>query len=650
MLGRPIVDVGVEAFAGYLAGATVLVTGAGGSLGAELCVRLVQLGARELVLVDQAEAGLVALAESLRREQGAQAVPVLADVTRAGRASEVFERHRPDVVFHAAAYKHVPLLEEHPVEAVSANVLGTRCVVDAARRVGVGRFVLFSTDKAVEPESVLGRTKAVAEWIVAAAAREASQGRYAAVRLGNVIDSAGSVLPIFRRQIADGGPVTVTHPHATRYVLTSGEAADLAIVAGALADSASIFWLDAGPPVRIVELARRLAAAVSTEIAIDFVGLRPGERLHEQMLWSGDEVVPTPCAHVHTSPLRQVESGWLDEWTATLAGHVDRVSAAGVRATLANARGLRAGGAASGGGRAMTFVLSFDFEDWHQLVLRRIGRADWRDGSAEFEQHLASLLALLDELRVSATFFVAGVTADRHPQALRDVVAQGHEVACHGYEHRRAFRQGPDAFRDDLVRCVDAIERIVGVTPVGYRAPWFSITRDSLWAHDILRELGFRYDSSLFDSPRIPARITPVPAHPFRIDGSELWEFPVASWRRGRLVLPVGGGAYWRLLPSRLLWHGLEQVTRASAFPVLYFHPYEFATEPLRIRLPAGASPRERWRETSRRISKNARRHLIPVRLREAADRFRLVPFRDVLVAACDDSDPTVLRPARAGV
>ena len=301
-----------------------------------------------------------------------------------------------------------------------------------------------------------------------------------------------------------------------------------------------------------------------------------------------------------------------------------------------------------------TFVLSFDFEDWHQLVLRRIGRPDWREGSVEFEQHLASLLSLLDDLGVSATFFVAGVTADRHPQALRDVAAQGHEVACHGYEHRRAFRQGRDAFRDDVARCVDAIERIACVEPTGYRAPWFSITRDSLWAHDVLRELGFRYDSSLFDSFRIPNRITPVPAHPFRIDGGELWEFPVASWRRGRLVLPVGGGAYWRLLPGRLLWHGLEQVTRASAFPVLYFHPYEFASEPLRIRLSAGASPRARLRETRRRVAKNARLSLIPARLREAADRFRLVSFRDVLVAACDDSytndfETAVLRPARAG-
>ena len=335
VLGRPIVALGVEAHAAYLDGASVLVTGAGGSLGAELCGRVVRLGARELVLLDQSEAGLVALADSLRREQGfAHAVPVLADVTRAGRANEVFERHRPDVVFHAAAYKHVPLLEDHPVEGVSANILGTRCVVDAALRFGVGRFVLFSTDKAVEPTSVLGRTKAVAEWIVAAAGRE-SRGRYAAVRLGNVIDSTGSVLPIFRRQIAEAGPVTVTHPHATRYVCTAGEAAELAIVAGALADSASIFWLDAGPPVSVVDLARRLAAAVSAEIVVDFVGLRPGERVHEQMLWPSEQAFPTACAQVFRSALHQVDAAWLDGWTAALAGYVERASGAGVRAALA---------------------------------------------------------------------------------------------------------------------------------------------------------------------------------------------------------------------------------------------------------------------------------------------------------------------------
>jgi polysaccharide deacetylase family protein (PEP-CTERM system associated) len=296
-------------------------------------------------------------------------------------------------------------------------------------------------------------------------------------------------------------------------------------------------------------------------------------------------------------------------------------------------------------------VLSIDFEDWHQLVHRRIGRQDWEEGSATFERHVATLLDLLDELDVHATFFVAGVTANRHPRALAAVAARGHELGCHGYEHRRAFRQTPAEFRRDVLRCVDVVERICGVRPTGYRAPWFSITRDSLWAHDILRDLGFSYDSSLFDSPRIPNRIQPIPSEPWRLgDGHDgVWEFPIAVWRRGRLVLPLGGGAYWRALPGLVLWRGLEQLGRQRTFPVLYFHPYEFANEPLRAVLPTPAA-RERVRETWRHIAKNTRRRLIAPRLREAAARFRLVPFRSVLITHRDDLDQALFRQARPRV
>lgn len=291
-----------------------------------------------------------------------------------------------------------------------------------------------------------------------------------------------------------------------------------------------------------------------------------------------------------------------------------------------------------------TFVLTFDFEDWHQIVHRRLGRPDWRSGSPVFEEHVASLLELLDELGLTATFFVAGVTADRHPRALEDVAALGHELACHGYEHRRAYRHPPDVFRDDVTRCMEAIERICGVTPVGYRAPWFSITRDSEWAHGILRELGFRYDSSLYDSPRIPNRIRPVPPRPFRIGG--LWELPIAVARRGPLVVPVGGGAYWRALPAAALWRSLEHVARTTTLPVLYFHPYEFAARPLRVELAEHAGARDRLRETWRSARKNTRRGLIAPRLREAAARFRFVAARDVL-GTRDDVDETLLRQVR---
>jgi FlaA1/EpsC-like NDP-sugar epimerase len=272
----------------------------------------------------------------LRQDLGfANGVAVLADIKSRPRAIEVFERHRPDVVFHAAAYKQVPLLEEFPVEGAATNVLGTKSIIDAARRVDAGCFVLFSTDKAVQPTSILGQTKSVAEWIVATAGDDAAHGRYAAVRLGNVVDSAGSILPIFRRQVAGGGPVTVTDRQATRYLITAGEAAGLAIVAGALADSKGVFLLDSGPPVSILDLARRVASAAPGDVDVDFVGLRAGERLHEHLCWHGDDTSGTPCERVLRSPMRRVDPAWLNGWLAVLARHVQGASAAGVRAALA---------------------------------------------------------------------------------------------------------------------------------------------------------------------------------------------------------------------------------------------------------------------------------------------------------------------------
>ena len=339
LLGRVVLDVGSGELAGYVNGSSVLVTGAGGSIGTELCRRLARLRPREVVLVDQAEAPLVGVARMLREELGfANGVPVLADIKNRSRAMELLERHRPDVVIHAAAYKQVPLLEASPVEGAAANVLGTKNLVDASRSVDVERFVLFSTDKAVLPTSILGQTKRVAEWIVADAGREAN-GRYAAVRLGNVIDSSGSIVPVFRRQAAEGGPLTVTHEQATRYLMTMGEAAGLAIAAGALADSLSVFCLDAGAPVPVVELARRVAAADTQPIEIEFIGLRPGERLHEHLFWPGDDVSATSCQSVLRAELRRADGEWLGRFLAVLARHVEQASAAGVRATLAEMNG-----------------------------------------------------------------------------------------------------------------------------------------------------------------------------------------------------------------------------------------------------------------------------------------------------------------------
>jgi FlaA1/EpsC-like NDP-sugar epimerase len=273
---------------------------------------------------------------TLREEQGFnEPVAVLADIKNPRRISEVFALHRPDVVFHAAAYKHVPLLEASPVEGVATNILGTKCVVEAARDVGATHFVLFSTDKAVQPTNILGQTKAVAEWIVAEAGLELAGTRFASIRLGNVVDSAGSILPVFRRQVALGGPVTVTHPKATRFLMTAGEAAGLAIVAGHLADSNSTFWLDSGPPVSVLELARRIASAACLDVAIEFVGLRPGERLHEQLFSNGDEVAPTPCERVWATPMQRVDAEWLSQWLGRLERHIASGSSALVSAALA---------------------------------------------------------------------------------------------------------------------------------------------------------------------------------------------------------------------------------------------------------------------------------------------------------------------------
>jgi FlaA1/EpsC-like NDP-sugar epimerase len=336
LLGRSVRVLGGDGLGSYLTGTTVLVTGAGGSIGAELCARLVPLGVQRLVLVDRAESALVARERELRHELGfSGTVPVLADIASRPRMFDVFERYRPDVAFHAAAYKHVPLLEASPVEGVAANVLGTRCVVDAALRVGVQRFLLFSTDKAVRPTSVLGQTKAVAEWVVAAAGRDTPQARYASIRLGNVVDSAGSIVPVFRRQAERGGPVTVTHPDATRYLMTAGEAAGLAIVAAGLAGTRDVFWLDVGPAVRTLEVARRVASTVSHDVGVEVVGLRAGERLHEHLFRDGDPVAATSCEHVWRTAAQAVDPAWLDDRLAELTRRVRRADAAGVRATLA---------------------------------------------------------------------------------------------------------------------------------------------------------------------------------------------------------------------------------------------------------------------------------------------------------------------------
>ncbi|HEX2044164.1 MAG TPA: nucleoside-diphosphate sugar epimerase/dehydratase [Gaiellaceae bacterium] len=324
VLGREAVELDVAAIASYLTGSTVLVTGAGGSIGSELCRQIAALGAERIVLVDHSENALVDIERELAHERHFDAtLAVLADVTNRAKMRELFERHRPSVVFHAAAYKHVPLMEGNPLESVRNNVIGTRVLAEVASEFGADRFVLVSTDKAVRPQNVLGQTKAVCEWIVqAAGTREANGTRFISVRFGNVLGSSGSVIPLFRRQIVRGGPVTVTHPDMERYFMTIPEAVQLVVQAGALGETSDIFVLDMGTPVKIVDLARNMIRLSGKEpdrdIPIEFIGVRAGEKLHEELWGEGEEAVPTSHPKILRCASRPVDPVWLEEELAEL--------------------------------------------------------------------------------------------------------------------------------------------------------------------------------------------------------------------------------------------------------------------------------------------------------------------------------------------
>ena len=277
-------------------------------------------------------------------------------------------------------------------------------------------------------------------------------------------------------------------------------------------------------------------------------------------------------------------------------------------------------------------LLSFDFEDWHQLVHRALGRPDWDQRGHALERQSAAILGLLDELGAKATFFVLGMTAERYPDLVREIAAQGHELACHGYAHRRVPTQGRDEFRADVERCAELLEELSGKRPLGYRAPAFSITRDTPWAYDVLAELGFRYDSSQYDSPRISRRITPVPPAPYRLElgsGREIWEFPITVWRPRRRPIPVGGGAYWRALPTAVLRRALRDVADDNAYPVLYFHPYELDPQPLRVALPESPTPRQRLLAAWKSVQRNPGRRRVADRIRAIAREHQLSSYEE---------------------
>jgi FlaA1/EpsC-like NDP-sugar epimerase len=317
VLGREPVNVEIDRVGAYLRGRVVLVTGAGGSIGGELCRQIARVGPRQLVLVENAENALFEIRRELEEERHfARAVPVLADCKDATRMREVFAEHRPSVVFHAAAYKHVPLMEENPVEAVRNNAVATRIVAAAAGEAAADRFVLVSTDKAVSPATVMGASKALAEWAIEAAHHRYKGTRYASVRFGNVLGSSGSVVPIFRRQIAAGGPVTVTDPRMTRYFMTIPEAVQLIIRSGELATGGEVFVLEMGDPVKIADLARNMIRLAGYEpdvdIAVEIVGPRPGEKLHEELFNPGERPQPTPAEKIVCATRAPLDPDWVE--------------------------------------------------------------------------------------------------------------------------------------------------------------------------------------------------------------------------------------------------------------------------------------------------------------------------------------------------
>jgi FlaA1/EpsC-like NDP-sugar epimerase len=331
LLGRAPVALDVAGLAELFSGQVVVVTGAGGSIGSELCRQIARFGVGRLVCVDISEFGIYQLEQELRQAHPQmQGVYYTANVREPDRLRAILRRHQPSVVFHAAAYKHVPLMEQHnEIEALRTNVLGTLHAAEAAAACGARRFVMISTDKAVNPTNVMGASKRMAELLVQAVALREPRTQFVSVRFGNVLGSSGSVVPLFTQQIARGGPLTVTHPDIVRYFMTIPEAAQLVLQAGLVGRSGQIFVLDMGEPVKIVELARmliRLSGKTEQDIPISFTGLRPGEKLYEELLADDETTEPTPHAKLRiaktSGPLPQIADvvQWIEQAGAQPSG------------------------------------------------------------------------------------------------------------------------------------------------------------------------------------------------------------------------------------------------------------------------------------------------------------------------------------------
>jgi FlaA1/EpsC-like NDP-sugar epimerase len=325
LLGRDPVTLDAAGLHALLTGKTVLVTGAGGSIGSELCRQIAHFSPATLMLFEQSEFALYTIEQELRTARPDLVCEFLiGDVRDAARLDEVMAHYRPAVVFHAAAYKHVPLMEQRNAwQAIRNNVLGTWTVATAAQRAGVGKFVLISTDKAVNPTNVMGASKRLAE-MVCQGLQQQEGTRFVMVRFGNVLGSTGSVIPKFREQIAKGGPLTVTHPDITRYFMSIPEAAQLVLQAGLMGKGGEIFVLDMGEPVRIVDLAKdliRLSGMAEDDIRIEFTGLRPGEKLYEELLADDEHTLLTSHPKLRIAQARGVDVKWLEDLLAWVGSH-----------------------------------------------------------------------------------------------------------------------------------------------------------------------------------------------------------------------------------------------------------------------------------------------------------------------------------------
>ena len=325
LLERNPIQLDFDRIQSQVKGLTMMVTGAAGSIGSEIVRQLIRFEPKNIVLFDQAETPMYDIEMELRDQSASNITIVIGDITDEQRVEEVFKKYKPNIVYHAAAYKHVPMMENNPVEAVRNNVLGTRLIADTAIKYGVSRFVMVSTDKAVNPTNVMGASKRIAE-IYTQSLNGKSETLFITTRFGNVLGSNGSVIPRFKKQIESGGPVTVTHPQITRYFMTIPEACQLVLEAGASGKGGEIFIFDMGKSVKIVDLAKKMiklsGLQLGKDIQIAFTGLRPGEKLYEELLANKENTIPTPHPQIMVAKVREYDH---DEANTKINGFIELI-------------------------------------------------------------------------------------------------------------------------------------------------------------------------------------------------------------------------------------------------------------------------------------------------------------------------------------